>query len=240
MSLDWGIIGTIIASGSAIGSAIWSLYTWRKFKQIRKEESMSNVDIDFKYELKRGDKDKFLYGNLSFHNIGRMNLVVVWLGIEFFPRSANLKLDYKKAIFSNQDDLKIEMSQPAPGKTLVDYDLIHDRFLKIDERKEEYPPYFDASSCYFLSGLQIASGETINESFCINYEGFGPIEVKISIETDKQVRKSYGEVGKWGEWSIDDKIYGEHAESERNKLIERYENKQQFEDKSESFIIFLD
>jgi len=58
MSIDWGIIGTIISVGSFFGS----LYTYWKYRQIRKEELMTNIDIDFKHELKTSEGNQVFMG----------------------------------------------------------------------------------------------------------------------------------------------------------------------------------
>lgn len=70
MSIDWGTI-----RGWILGSAgkIWSFYNTLKYRQIRKEELMTNIDIEFDYQIKNDNIRNYLEGKVILENIGKMN-----------------------------------------------------------------------------------------------------------------------------------------------------------------------
>ncbi|MHA1278361.1 MAG: hypothetical protein ACTSQI_17575 [Candidatus Helarchaeota archaeon] len=238
--MDWGIIGTIIGIIGTLIGIMGSIYSYLKFKQIRKEELMTNIDIDLKHEQKTDGKNKFLWGSAIFKNIGLMNLMVDQLIIEFIPKVPDLKLDFNKIEYSDSNkSLKFEVNQTDQGKKAdLTFMLVNSEFLKIDkEYPENMGPYFNMESIYFMLGLQIASAEVFSEEFVIPYEGAGVLEINTYIHSYKRVRRSVDELDEWKEY--EDEEFIKHAEIEKREL-EDIHNEGKLDRKVESFVIFLE
>jgi hypothetical protein len=238
MSIDWGIIGTIISVGSVLGS----IYTYWKFRQIRKEELMTNIDIDFKYKQKGSGENKYLWGTILFKNIGRMNSMVSVMQFDFIPKTKELTLDFNKLILAN-DSLKFEIgkSEEEGINPYIRFDLTRGEFLKIDPENEDNMVYFNPLSPFWLTGLQIASNESFSEDFIIPYTGNGGLEVSITIHSFKRTRMSLNELNKWVNWyESSDNIYYKQAELEAMELEKICEDKAKVDVKLESFLLYLD
>jgi hypothetical protein len=252
MQVDIGLVGIVlglVATVLGIYSSIRAVRTEWALRQIRKEELMTNIEITDSHTQRTAKGTKLLEASAIFRNIGRMNLMIEQISIEFVSKSADLKLNFDSLKFSHER-LKFYIADKQ-GKTPYLYFNISN-ILKTKSKGGEWGLYFDPQidkqgdaaivigNPYFLHGLQMATGEVFAEDYIIEYEGSGLLEVEVTITSFKRERKPFTAIKEWLEWWIKDPAkYLEEAKKEAKEL-EEAPWKEGLDRKIESFLIFLE
>ncbi len=252
MQVDLGLIGMIlglVATVLGIYGSFRAVRTEWALRQIRKEELMTNIEITKSHTQKSAKGTKLLQGSAIFRNIGRMNLMIEQISIEFAPKSADLKLNFKSLKFSHEK-LKFYVADKSGKNPYLYFNFAN--ILKTKSEGGEYGLYFDPQieekkdaivligNPYFLHGLQMAAGEEFSEDYLIEFEGTGLLEVEITITSFKRERKSFTEVKEWLDWWIKDPAkYLEEAKKESKELHE-LPWKEGMDRKIESFLMYLE
>ncbi|NVM52441.1 MAG: hypothetical protein HWN66_01975 [Candidatus Helarchaeota archaeon] len=252
MQPDIALIGMIlglVATGLGIYGSFKALRTDWKLRQIRREELMTNIEITHSHTQKAAKGTKLLRGSSIFRNIGKMNLMIEQISIEFAPKSADLKLNFDSIKFSHEK-LSFVLVKKGKENPYLYFNIAS--ILKTKSETEDWGLYFDPQfgeskdgtisigNPYWLHGLQVAAGETFSEDYIIEFEGPGPLEMEVTITSFKRERKSFTEVQEWlNWWRKDPAKYLEEAKKEAQEIMQ-LPWEEGMDRKIESFLVYLE
>lgn len=188
MSFDWGIVLGGIGTVSGIAGAIYSYF---RYKQIRKEKLMTNIVPDLKYEVKKDNMGNSYFDlEFIFENIGLMNLKILYVLLTF-EEFDELNLDYEKIHSGNFYPKGFKKSL---NKNEIEYSLYYSYNKSLKLFQELKKGTISEIDCYNecwqqLLGYEIAAEEKIKFKFIVPFKNSGRLNTEIFIESKNLLRK---------------------------------------------------